>query len=546
MANDLEIKIGASITDLKSALNKAGYEVKKFGEQTEGVANNNNKLGKSSTNAAGNIRNLTGALKGSSASMGDVAEAGLDVVDELGSVSSATGALSGALTAGLAVALLTAAVALTKYAFRLSDAAVNAEKLRAATKKLIGSAQSEITTYNALLKVAKDETRSKEERVRALAKVNEKSGKYIGNLSLESLKSGEATKATDKYSEALLQQAKIKGLQSRLSDLYAKQFDIETRSIEENTTWYEKAASSLAGYATGQGNLTAASYLATQGAKNQKEELASLDAQITKLTGSLGTLISEDVSTKGIFTSPKAQQKELEQIRAHSQNVLGAMLEAKGLIEPIAQGIQAATSLTPMPEKLSADEMRYQNHLLALNNAMTEFESQADNIINNGIANTFGNLGNVIGESLASGGNILNAGGAALLGSLGGILVNLGKMAIQVGIGIKAVKTALQSLNPVAAIAAGVGLIALGSAFKSGASKLASGSGGSSSGSGSIGGGGSSFGSSTPRSNTNSGGGGFSGGTVVFEIAGQKLIGVLSNTLERNRALGGSLNLTGS
>jgi len=546
MANDLEIKIGASVTDLKSALNKAGNDVKNFADKTKEAVGSNETLGKSSTNAAGNIRNLTGALKGSSASMGDVAEAGLDVVDELGSVSSATGALSGALTAGLAVALLTAAVSLTKYAFRLSDAAVNAEKLRAATKKLIGSAQSEITTYNALLKVAKDETRSKEERVRALAKVNEKSGKYIGNLSLESLKSGEATKATDKYSEALLQQAKIKGLQSRLSDLYAKQFDIETRSIEENTTWYEKAASSLAGYATGQGNLTAASYLATQGAKNQANELKNVNDQIIKLTGSLGTLISDDVSTKGIFTSPKAQQKELEQIRAHSQNVLGAMLEAKGLIEPIAQGIQDNLTLAPTPEKLTLAQERFGAMLTMLQ----DFNSQAANLVSDSLASTFGNIGDAIGGALANGGNVLSAAGGALLSGIGKFLGQLGGMMIKYGVAALLYSQASKALlNPITAAPAAGALIAAGIALKAvggligGAIKTGGSSGG---GGGSVGGGGSDYGSSTPRSNTNSGGGGFSGGTVVFEIAGQKLIGVLSNTLERNRALGGSLNLTGS
>ena len=68
--------------------------------------------------------------------------------------------------------------------------------------------------------------------------------------------------------------------------------------------------------------------------------------------------------------------------------------------------------------------------------------------------------------------------GKLLLGTLGGILSQLGKMAIQVGVGLIGIKAALKTLNPVLAIAAGVALVAIGSVFSSGASKLGSGIGG--------------------------------------------------------------------
>jgi hypothetical protein len=100
-------------------------------------------------------------------------------------------------------------------------------------------------------------------------------------------------------------------------------------------------------------------------------------------------------------------------------------------------------------------------------------------------------------------------------------------------------KTALKSLNPAVAIGAGVALVALGSFFSSKSRAIGGGIGG---------GGGVSGGSGSDANNSSFTSSGFSsrsseGGTVVFEIAGQKLVGVLSNTLNANRRLGGQLGL---
>ena len=58
--------------------------------------------------------------------------------------------------------------------------------------------------------------------------------------------------------------------------------------------------------------------------------------------------------------------------------------------------------------------------------------------------------------------------------------------------------------------------------------------------------GGSGSGNSQMTSNNGFSGGNSnnSGGTVIFEIAGTKLIGVLSNTLSRNKNLGGTLSIS--
>jgi len=127
---------------------------------------------------------------------------------------------------------------------------------------------------------------------------------------------------------------------------------------------------------------------------------------------------------------------------------------------------------------------------------------------------------------------------------------------LQIGIGLEAIKASFKSLNPAVAIGAGIALIALGSYFTSKASSMGNsiGAGGSGGSSGSSRGSnvgsnigtnagdtsnvsrGSSFGSSSSF--------GSGSGTVVFEIQGTKLVGVLNNTLNRNKSLSGTLSLT--
>jgi hypothetical protein len=170
-----------------------------------------------------------------------------------------------------------------------------------------------------------------------------------------------------------------------------------------------------------------------------------------------------------------------------------------------------------------------------------EFGENISSLISGSISEAFAGIGAAIGGALANGGNILASIGASLLDSLGGLLVQMGRMAIEVGVGLLAIKVSLKSLNPFVAIAAGVGLVALGSIFSSKSKSIG----------GSIGGGGGGGASSSTGSGANNqsfssggfSGGSNSGGTVVFEIAGQKLVGVLSNTLNANRRLGGQLAL---
>ncbi len=99
------------------------------------------------------------------------------------------------------------------------------------------------------------------------------------------------------------------------------------------------------------------------------------------------------------------------------------------------------------------------------------------------VENAFGGIGEAIGLAITGTESL----GKSLLRIFGGILSQFGKMLITAGVGILALKKAFQSLNPYVAIAAGIALVALGTAVGASTRSLGSsiGGGGGSSGSGS-------------------------------------------------------------
>lgn len=106
------------------------------------------------------------------------------------------------------------------------------------------------------------------------------------------------------------------------------------------------------------------------------------------------------------------------------------------------------------------------------NKKISDLINNANQILTNGLSSGISTFGESIGSALAGGNSVIDAIGQGLLAGLGDILKQLGEAAIKIGVGLIAIKTALKSLNPVVAIAAGVGLVALGSFFSKKASNI--------------------------------------------------------------------------
>jgi hypothetical protein len=171
---------------------------------------------------------------------------------------------------------------------------------------------------------------------------------------------------------------------------------------------------------------------------------------------------------------------------------------------------------------------------------LIDFDASVNDLITNSISNSFSNLGSAIGNALATGGDVLSAIGTTIIQALAGFLSDMGDLLIKYGT-LAIVKgkldLAIAAGGPIS-IGAGIAAIAVGVALKAASGALGS----FASSGGRSGGGGAGANNSSFTSSGFSGGAG-NGGTVVFEIAGQKLIGVLNNTLNSNKRLGGTLGL---
>jgi hypothetical protein len=593
MAEKLSVEIGAEIAGLEKGLKKANKDISKFGTTANKSLSN---VGKTTTNAGKGFKSLNKNVKGSVPAMTSFSQVIQDapfgirgvanniqqLTMQMGHLSANAGGTKNALKAmlgtlaGPAGILLIVSIVtslMVSFGDSMFKSTTEAEKLKKAQDKLTESlkkyeeslasvqkteldgsktAVKRLTELSLLTKQLDDTTLSEGKRLAALNELKKIYPSYFANISKEVA----LTKGLGDEHEAL---TKVLTNNSR------------AEAAEKEINTLEKLR------------------LALESRLGTEDKILKLERDLTKeraKTPSLASLAKIEVLEKGISEAKRkgnrfgdeglATLKEIEDI---DLNILALtnQIKAAGGIVPLDFGqdgaaivkksakdkkeawVQELVDYTNYTKLYNDLEKNYLNNLQVgaqkymetraagleaskkANNAeiteLERFNMAATSVIENGISNTFANLGTVIGEGLASGGNVLKAAGSVLLSGLGGILIDLGKMAIKVGVGLLAVKLALKTLNPYAAIAAGVGLVAIGSMFSKGAKSLGGSMGSGSSG---VSGAGDSGGFSS-SGNFSGQLGGFQ--NIRFELEGTTLIGVINNSMRQDVNMGGSIGL---
>jgi len=413
--------------------------------------------------------------------------------------------------------------------------------IKKASEEAVKATSGEIFGLKALVSAAQNKALSDKDRLIAVENLQKQYPGYFGNLSKEQIMTSNLTGVVNELTTALLNRAIAEKLASASADIQLKVFAAnaklvkqknETLKLEQQLTTLRAGATNDELYADNQKFIAVTNL---NGLINNSKDAENQYRQEI-ISGTKALERRQNVINQLTASSLKLDQKAPPKVKQtfNTPQVTGvvSLLSPAPLVIPAVNSEIFKKSLDNLAPLVSEASINMQLALL-------DFNDRASQIINGALIDTFAGIGNAIGNALATGGNVLNALGASLLGALGSVLTSMGKMAIEIGVGLLAVKFALKTLNPYAAIAAGIGLVALGAIFSSKSASIGN----------SIGGGGNTSTSTGSGANNNSfSSGGFSsassnGGTVVFEIAGQKLIGVLSNTLNSNKRLGGSTNL---
>jgi hypothetical protein len=416
-----------------------------------------------------------------------------------------------------------------------------------------------------LIAVAQSETVSRQARTQAVADLQAKYPAYLGNLSKEEIMYGNLTTAVNAITQALISKAVAEKLAQDAVGPTIKLFKANALIISQKkqqiTLEKDLAAEIKSNADAGFGGATNKAVQLKNAIANNNvaiKETRSNIGELTKVVKSYEDNISR-VSKSGAQLLIKADKPLIAKVLTDGKPV-------KILVEPAFKNPKGKQSfgggfigggvvnpnLGLQTPDLGVDSAaieanaKLQEGLAMQQETLNSFNEGVNNLIQGSIVDTFSSLGDALGQALASGGNVVSALGNALLGALGGFLSSLGKQMVAFGVTALFFDKTKKSLfsgvgTPAAAIgliAAGVAISTIGSAISSSANKGLSGG----SSEASTNSGGNSFrGSQSSGFGGNSTGGGF--GSVVFEISGQSLIGVLGNALDKNKRLGGNLQV---
>jgi len=278
-----------------------------------------------------------------------------------------------------------------------------------------------------------------------------KSQKEANQVALEQMDAaqlGEKIEALEKRKQALYKrgykdgQHRVQIVQDEI-DVYKKQIQV----LNEATTANEE----LEKQRLKTSNTPAPTALPTMGGGETRKPIAAVSALGATAGTSMGT----------------TQQLNLDP----GSSLLGEMQTVT--TDPVAMlAASVAGSTEELKSKLSAANEVLRAKGIEQRIIAEEQAAGINEIVGGSINNLVVGLGEALGGAIATGGNLGNALSSLLLNTVGDMAIRLGVLAITTGKGIEAIKASLKAFAGTIGIAAGIALVAIGTAAKVGAANI--------------------------------------------------------------------------
>lgn len=238
-----------------------------------------------------------------------------------------------------AVAILVtgAAVALVRWAQSAKVATKEAKMMADINQEAAKSIAGEKAELESLLSVARNEKISKETRIKVIERLNEISPEYLGNLTLENIRTDEANIAVNGYTESLMKNARAKAIQSKLSQMYEKQLEYESKLYDISK---KKEAIKAAQETQNYNSEYYENIQVVWGEKDIQKDKADIDQQISSLIDIYNQNTDQHKIEIPIALQVENKQSLLEYLDRERDVLLGKVNKQKetspfGLVSPI-------------------------------------------------------------------------------------------------------------------------------------------------------------------------------------------------------------------
>jgi hypothetical protein len=451
------------------------------------------------------------------------------LIDQLVMMSNVSKGLGVAIS--LAGSVITAALTVVAYTMMYTKKAT--EQFNNELAKNTGEAEKNALMLKSLVSIAKDETLSLRQRQDAVNQINSEYKEFNNTLTVAGASSQKTTELVDRLSKSMLLNAQATAIANEYSRISSELFKAQNTPLAQQADLLDKATvywrSFLDFLNPFTGNKNPIKDF-TDGARAglNKFGLENFTAKTKEFKSSMATLETQlkgvltQISALGLNKPPKSPLAPLEKSTLVVDERMKSVIEALNAYQSRISDIEKTPGITPFDVKKQSVEAlgdlivnlqkidgtqdtvaKLTTKFNELNLAITKFpfslplfemvpqmikqftdesiremerlEQQVQDTFEFGIEDVISNSVMAIGQALASGGNIGKGFGAALLDSIATMAEQLGRMAIGIGIAIDGIKKALQSLNPLVAIGAGIALLAIAGAARAGARNIAGG-----------------------------------------------------------------------